>query len=690
MQQSYRIALAGNPNVGKSTVFNALTGLHQHTGNWPGKTVSCAEGCYTYHSAEYRLIDIPGAYSLSAHSAEEESARDLLMFSHPDAVIVVCDATSVERGMNLLLQITELTSRVILCINLMDEAKKKHITIYRELLEDRLGVPVVCTSARSGNGLDHLQQTVESVCLGTCNPQPRRIIYSNAIERELSALIPLIHDHLPDSLSSRFAALRLLEGDSSFLRCSAENGIRFSDSILQQIEKSRLALLEYGLDADSLRDSIVTELYTQSQYICKRSVIGAENSYDPFRRRLDRILTGKYTGIPIMLCLLALVFWLTISASNYPSQLLSNLLFSAETPLLRFFSAIHAPSWLSDALVLGVYRVLAWVVSVMLPPMAIFFPLFTLLEDLGYLPRIAFNLDHCFKRCHACGKQALTMCMGFGCNAVGVTGCRIIDSPRERRIAILTNSLVPCNGRFPTMITILSMFFITSAAGSFSSGLLTALLLTLVILLGIGATFLVSFLLSRTVLKGIPSSFALELPPYRAPQVGKAILRSLLDRTLFVLGRAAAVAAPAGLFIWIMANLSINGTSLLSVCSGALDPFARLIGLDGVLLLAFILGSPANEIVIPIAIMTYLSAGSITELSTAALKTLLLENGWTAMTAVSTVIFSLFHWPCTTTLLTVKKETGSIGCTLAAAVIPTALGILLLLLLNAAARFLGI
>jgi len=688
MQKKYRIALAGNPNVGKSTVFNALTGLKQHTGNWPGKTVCCAEGFYTYHDADYSLIDIPGAYSLSAHSAEEEAARDLLMFSETDAIIVVCDATAIERGLNLLLQITELSDRVILCINLMDEAKKKHISIYPDLLEDLLGIPVVCTSARAGKGLDHLMQTVEALCSGILPTNPGRVVYDRAIESELSELIALMDDSLP--IGSRFAALRLLEGDDSFLKCFAENGIFFSESTLAQLEKSRTLLLEYGLDPDAIRDSIVAGIYAHSRSICEKTVIGAENSYDHIRSRLDRILTGKYTGVPIMLGLLALIFWLTISASNYPSQLLSDLLFRAEAPLLRFFSAVNAPSWLSESLVLGVYRVLAWVVSVMLPPMSIFFPLFTLLEDLGYLPRIAFNLDHCFKRCCACGKQALTMCMGFGCNAVGVTGCRIIDSPRERRIAILTNSLVPCNGRFPTMITILSMFFISAAAGSFSEGLLSALLLTLVILLGIGATFLVSRLLSKTVLKGMPSSFALELPPYRAPQVGKVILRSLLDRTLFVLGRAVAVAAPAGLLIWAMANIHVQDVSLLAACSGFLDPFARLIGLDGVLLLAFILGSPANEIVIPITIMAYLSTGSITELSLSALKTLLLENGWTAMTALSTVIFSLFHWPCTTTLLTVKKETGSIGCMLAAAAIPTVLGILLLLLLNTFARIIGI
>ena len=270
-----------------------------------------------------------------------------------------------------------------------------------------------------------------------------------------------------------------------------------------------------------------------------------------------------------------------------------------------FFHWMNAPEWLHGVLVLGVYRVLAWVVSVMLPPMAIFFPLFTLLEDLGYLPRVAFNLDHQFKKCGSCGKQALTMCMGFGCNAAGVTGARIIDSPRERLIAILTNNFVPCNGRFPTIIAIISMFFIGAVTLPFQSAL-SALMLTGVIVLGVFMTFAVSRLLSGTLLKGVPSSFALELPPYRRPQIGKVIVRSIFDRTLFVLGRAIAVAAPAGLIIWVMANVSVGGASLLSHCAGFLDPFARLLGMDGIILMAFILGFPANEIVVPIMIMAYI------------------------------------------------------------------------------------
>ena len=412
--------------------------------------------------------------------------------------------------------------------------------------------------------------------------------------------------------------------------------------------------------------------------------------YNARDRKLDRILTSKRTGFPIMLALLLVVFWLTITGANYPSQWLADGLFWVQDRLTDFFTWMHAPAWLHGALVLGVYRVLAWVVSVMLPPMAIFFPLFTLLEDFGYLPRIAFNLDKYFKKACACGKQALTMCMGFGCNAAGVVGCRIIDSPRERLIATITNNFVPCNGRFPTLIAIITMFFV-GTAGGFASSFLSALGLTLVILLGVGMTLLVSRLLSKTILKGVPSSFTLELPPYRTPQVGKVIVRSIFDRTLFVLGRAAAVAAPAGLILWLMANVTVGDMSLLAHCSQFLDPFGRLLGLDGTILMAFILGFPANEIVIPIVIMAYMAKGSLTDMSNLnELHTLLTNNGWTWLTAVCTMLFSLMHWPCSTTCMTIHKETQSLKWTAVSFAVPTVIGMLVCLLVANGARLLGL
>ena len=680
------IALAGNPNVGKSTVFNALTGLNQHTGNWPGKTVASAQGYCETEKHSYVMVDIPGAYSLMAHSAEEEVARNFLCFGAPDAIVVVCDATCLERNLNLVLQTLEISRRVVVCVNLMDEAERKNIKLDLPLLSERLGVPVVGTTARSKKSLRRLTDAIDNVCSGDAPSAPFAVRYPDTVEDAIAILQPIVEEKCGGRLSSRWLSLKLLDRDESLIReierCLGADFLR--DKELQAaITRAEARLRGSGIEsADRLKDLTVSALVHSAEAIC-RGAVGREGAqYSDFDRRLDKVLTSKFTGYPVMLALLALVFWLTISGANYPSELLSKGLFWVQDRLTELFLYLHAPEWLHGVLVLGAYRVLAWVVSVMLPPMAIFFPLFTLLEDAGYLPRVAYNLDKPFKRCCACGKQALCMCMGFGCNAAGIVGCRIIDSPRERLLAILTNNFVPCNGRFPALIAILTMFF----AGGALSSLLSAIGLTAVIVLGVGITFAVTKLLSKTLLKGLPSSFTLELPPYRRPQIGKVIVRSVLDRTLFVLGRAAAVAAPAGVIIWLMANVSIGGVSLLDHCAAFLDPFARLMGLDGVILLAFILGFPANEIVIPIIIMAYTAQGSLTELgSLAQMKSIFIQNGWTWTTAVSVMLFSLNHWPCSTTLLTIKKETGSLKWTAAAAAIPTAVGIALCMLFTAVA-----
>lgn len=329
----------------------------------------------------------------------------------------------------------------------------------------------------------------------------------------------------------------------------------------------------------------------------------------------------------------------------------------------------------------GVYRVTAWVISVMLPPMAIFFPLFTLLEDMGVLPRIAFHLDRCFQGCSACGKQALCMCMGLGCNAVGVTGCRIIQSPRERLIAILTNALVPCNGRFPTLIALISMFLVMG------NGIWTAVFgaacLTGLILLSVLFTLLCSLLLSKTVLKGLPSSFTLELPPFRMPQFREVLIRSVLDRTLFVLGRAVTVAAPAGALVWCLAHFQVQGQSLLQLASNWMNPIGRFLGMDGAILLAFILGFPANEIVLPLVMMIYMDTGILTEIQGfESLRILFVQNGWTVWTALCVMLFSLFHWPCSTTTITIYKETGSLRWTLLGFCLPMVVGGLLCILVS--------
>lgn len=662
------VALMGNPNVGKSTIFNALTGLNQHTGNWTGKTVSNAFGKFNYNDENFILVDLPGTYSLSSNSKEEEIARDFICYKKPMVTIVVVDATSIEKSMNLVLQVIELTDNVIMCINLIDEANKKNISIDIDALKEELNIPIVTTSARNNNGLDKLIKCIyDSSKDNAINS--KKMVYNEKIEESIKIIKKKLDETFLD-INTRWLSIKLLSDDT--IKESIKLNLNYD--IDEDLDLLKIIETEKNKFNDVTKDIIKKNILEAERMYIKSVTINNIN-YDRKDRKIDKILTSKLTGIPIMILLFAFIFWLTIVGANYPSKILSNILFGLEDKLYYLFTALNIPIWIKNPIVYGVYRTLSWVVSVMLPPMAIFFPLFTLLEDSGYLPRIAFNMDKLFSRACAHGKQSLTMCMGFGCNACGVVGARIIDSKRERLIAILTNNFVPCNGRFPTLITLIAIFFASSTIGS-------SLLLISLIILAVIITLLISKFLSKTILKGMSSSFILELPPYRKPQIGKVIIRSILDRTLYVLGRAIVVAAPMGLIIWLTSNININGVSILKLLSDFLDPFASFFGLDGVILLAFILGFPANEIVLPIAIMAYMQESKLLSLDISSLKTLLIDNGWTWVTALCTMIFSIFHFPCGTTCLTIKKETGSIKWMIASIVLPTIVGLCLCFLIN--------
>ena len=679
----YLVALAGNPNVGKSTLFNHLTGLRQHTGNWPGQTVERSQGVYHEAADSYILTDLPGTYALWGTSPEEEIAGDFLRSRAADVTVVLADAGCLARTLVLALQIRQRTDRMVLCVNLMDEAEKKGIKIDTEKLSRLISAPVAATAARSGRGLSRLKQEVakmahtgpgehhreqESVSvpekaedLAAPRWEDWQIRYELPVERALQRLTP----HL-----SRADALELLLG-----RSEAEEKLKGPLARAWEILRSA------GFAEESLRDSAAQSVVHRAEEIERACVHRCGR--DPRRdERIDRWLTGGWTAPLAMLALLGMVLYLTVYLANYPSALLSRWLMALRGPLRSAMARF--PGWLTGMVVDGMYTTTAWVVAVMLPPMAIFFPLFTLLEDVGYLPRVAFNLDRFFSWAGAHGRQSLTMCMGLGCNACGVTGCRIIDSPRERLIAVLTNSFMPCNGRFPTLIALISLF---AAPGK---PLLAAALLAGCILASAGMTLLVSRFLSDTALRGESSSFSLELPPYRLPQVGRVLVRSLRDRTAFVLGRAVTVAAPAGAAVWLLANVTAGGVPLMQYAADFLQPIGSAMGLDGMILLAFLLGFPANEIVVPILLMGYLSSGTLTDYgSLAQLGQILAESGWTVLTAASAVILCLWHFPCGTTCLTIWKETGSAKWTLLGLFLPAVCGAGLCLLLRGVAVLAG-
>ena len=697
------VALAGNPNVGKSTVFNALTGLRQHTGNWPGKTITRAEGAFAYEGQRVKIVDLPGTYSLQAGSTDEEVARDFILFGRPDVTVVVVDATRLERNLNLALQILDITDRVVVYLNLVDEARRHGIAVDAARLEKELGVPVVSGVARTRAGIDELLAAAHRVATGAARTRPYRVEQLPAgIEATVAELTQEIDGAFPSVPNSRWVALRLLNADDAVVEVvrSGELG-QLGDSpadagdagdqpppppaarekVLQTARR-----LRWELPAD-FHDSLTERIYAAAQRISEGAQMrGLKKAGFDLDRALDRLLTSRWLGFPCMLAILAAVFWITIEGANVPSGMLASLLIDTAHPWLKGIAdAAGSPWWLSGFLLDGIYLATAWVVAVMLPPMAIFFPLFTLLEDFGYLPRVAFNLDALFRSAGAHGKQALTMCMGFGCNAAGVVATRVIDSPRERLIAIITNNFSLCNGRWPTQILIATIFIGALAPARFA-GLVSAAAVIGIAVLGIVTMFAASWVLSRTVLRGEATSFSLELPPYRPPRVLQTLYTSVIDRTLIVLWRAVVFAVPAGAVIWLVSNVHLGGASVAEHAVTSLDPIGLLIGLNGVILLAYVVAIPANEIVIPTVLMlTVLTvelasagsgAGVMFELeSIAATGEILRAGGWTLLTAVNLMLFSLLHNPCSTTIYTIYRETRSAGWTTLAAVLPLVIGV---------------
>ena len=708
----YVVALAGNPNTGKSTVFNALTGLRQHTGNWPGKTVARAEGGFELGGDRYKLVDLPGTYSLLSSSQDEEIARDFILFGQPDVTVVVVDANRLERNLNLVLQVLEITDRAVLCLNLMDEARRHGLTVDDRRLARDLGVPVIATSARYGEGLEALNRAIREVASGEWQGKRRRLKGGTpALRRAVDRVAGQLSSVYPQVPNAPWVALRLLDGDRRISEAVASGE-------LAELHQEQIAAEDPAAAADAPRasgapdaeqarailrtasrhrwqvgpnfhQSLMEGIYTEAARVADRAVTRAEEKprFD-LDRAIDRLVTSRRWGFPLMLALLTVVFWLTIAGANVPSAMLASLLIDTLHPMLKSgAAALSLPWWLDGLLVDGVYLATAWVISVMLPPMAIFFPLFTLLEDFGYLPRVAFNLDGILKRAGAHGKQALSMAMGFGCNAAGVVATRIIESPRERLIAIITNNFSLCNGRWPTQILIASIF-IGGLVPAYLAGLISALAVVAVAVLGVILSIATSWFLSRTLLRGEVSAFSLELPPYRPPRLFQTLYTSLIDRTLIILWRAVVFAIPAGALIWLLSNLEVGQLSLAEHTIGGLDPFGAVLGLSGVILLAYIIAIPANEIIIPTILMLTVMAAGIAGAGEGAgvmfeldsqteTAELLRAGGWTLLMAINLMLFSLVHNPCSTTIYTIWKETKSAKWTAVSALLPLGMGFLL-------------
>ena len=594
MSVDKRVILIGNPNVGKSSIFNKITGENQHTGNWTGKTVDSVESTLA-NDRSVTVVDLPGIYTLAAASAEEVYSKNYLTSHKNSFVIVVVDANCICKSLTLIEETKNLANNIIICVNQYKSAVKSGIKINMEKMKEILVVPVITAEATDKKGCEEIESAID-------------FNISNKI-----ICPPIAHKPI----------------DRALFNCQ-----------------------------------VVSE--------CDNTM----------QKRLDKIFTSKITGIPIMILLLAVVLYITIIGANYPSELLSAMFSKGGEWIYDMLSYIGCPNVIISFLCDGVYRTVTWVVSVMLPPMAIFFPIFALLENFGYLPRVAFNLDNVFRKANCSGKQALTMCMGFGCNACGVTECRIIPNKKQRLNAVVTNNFIPCNGRFPTLIAVITIFM-ASSFGSYTRSVISALILTAFIILSILISMGISLLLSKTILKNDDKELVMEMPRFKKPKILRTIYDSIKNRAVFVLLRALVVALPAGAVIWLCANVTINNESILSYIVSIFQPVGEIFGLDGEIIIGLLLGFPANEIVIPIVLMAYSGSSTLVDYNSInELGALLISNGWTIKTAICMIIIVLMHFPCSTTCLTIYKETKSIKWTLISIVLPTLVGLLLCFLVN--------
>lgn len=650
------ILLCGNPNVGKSSIYNILTHSHEHTGNWTGKTVELSTKKIV--GTDYYLVDLPGIYSLSSLSEEENIAKMTMLFSDYKSIIYVVDATQIEKNLNLLFQILQINKNIILCINMIDELENKNIKLDTNILSNILGIKVIKFSTYKNIGYNELIEAIKED-----NYCEYNYYYNEEIEKHINN----ISSYLPVGFNNRYMSISVLNKDEYLVKYVKERyGIN--------LENNDVKNYIMNINSEEISDQISIKINTLSRIVTnevfKKS---GENSIS----LLDKIFSNKIYSIIMMTFIMFLIFLITITLANYPSDLLGELFNKFEYFIYKLCLNFNIPKVIYEPILFGVYRVVTFIISVMFPPLVIFFIMWTYAEESGILPRIAFNFDKIcsYSNCH--GKQCLTMCSGFGCNACAVVGARIMDNKRDRIIAILTNSFIPCNGRFPMIIAIITMFLVNS-----NNKILVSIYLCGFVILAMIISFLISFILSKTILKGYPSFFVLELPEYKKVKLSKILKTSIVYKSLSILKKAILVSIPAGLIIWLLTNININNMSVFLIISNFLDKFAKIIGLDGNILLSFILALPANEIVLPIIIMGYLGNSNISLISDyIGIKSILLNNGWTVNTAICTILFSLMHFPCGTTLSTIKSEIGY-KWAFYSFIIPLITGIVFLLIYN--------